>query len=180
MIAPGVARPVAHDRRAARASIGLRDDDQIAIVLVGRLTKVKRAERFVELARELAPRLPSSRFVIVGDGPLRSELEAMAQAVPNLTFAGWRADMSEVYAACDLIVLTSDNEGMPVVLIEAGMQGVPAVATDVGAVREVVADGISGYIVPAGDAACSRCRSGETRWGSRPSCSDGSLGSRSC
>ena len=60
--------------------------------------------------------------------------------------------MAEVYAASDLIVLTSDNEGMPVALIEAAMQGVPAVATDVGAVRQVVADGVSGVVVPVGDA----------------------------
>ena len=51
---------------------------------------------------------------------------------------GWRADVEKVYAAADLVVLTSDNEGMPVSLIEAGLAGVPAVATNVGSVAEVV------------------------------------------
>jgi glycosyltransferase involved in cell wall biosynthesis len=151
VVAPGVARPPQQDRAAARASIGLHGDE-LGVVFVGRLTKIKRPERFVELARTLADRLPNARFVIVGDGPLRAELEAGASDVGNLTFAGWRGDMAEVYAASDLIVLTSDNEGMPVALIEAAMQGVPAIATDVGAVRQVVADGVSGVVVPVGDA----------------------------
>jgi glycosyltransferase involved in cell wall biosynthesis len=64
--------------------------------------------------------------------------------------------MSQVYAASDLVVLTSDNEGMPVALIEAAMQGVPAVSTDVGAVRQVVDDGTSGMLTAVGDAEALR------------------------
>jgi glycosyltransferase involved in cell wall biosynthesis len=67
-------------------------------------------------------------------------------------FLGQQADLSLVFHAVDAVVLTSDSEGVPGVLIEAGLSGLPAVATDVGYVRDVVAPGVTGEVVPAGDA----------------------------
>jgi glycosyltransferase involved in cell wall biosynthesis len=121
------------------------------VIFVGRLTKIKRTERFVDLAKRLLSEGIEARFVVVGDGPERNQLELRAQGIAQIAFVGWRSDMAAVYAAADLVVLTSDNEGMPVALIEAAMQGVPAVATDVGSVREVVLDQTSGYVVAAED-----------------------------
>jgi len=62
-------------------------------------------------------------------------------------FLGWQPDIADLYVASDCVVLTSDSEGMPVTLIEAAMAGVPAVTTDVGSVREVVLDGVTGLVV---------------------------------
>ena len=150
VIAPGVVKPAPIERSAARFELGLQDGHTV-VVFVGRLTAIKRAERFVEVARSLAGE-PDITFAVVGDGPLRAELEAAGVGLDNLVFVGWRSDLAAVYAAADLIVLTSDNEGMPVVLIEAAMQGVPAVSTRVGSVDQVVLDGETGTLVAAGDA----------------------------
>ena len=65
----------------------------------------------------------------------------------SVRFLGWRPDICSLYAAADCAVLTSDSEGMPVTLIEAGMAGVPSVTTDVGSAREVVVDGVTGLVV---------------------------------
>jgi glycosyltransferase involved in cell wall biosynthesis len=155
VVAPGVVDPGEVNRAAARRTLGLADDARV-VSFVGRLTTIKRTERFVALARELQDEVADALFVIIGDGPHREGLEASAADLTNLRFLGWQSDMSQVYAASDLVVLTSDNEGMPVALIEAAMQGVPAVSTDVGAVRQVVDDGTSGMLTAVGDAEALR------------------------
>ncbi len=156
IIAPGVdeGRPIAAaDARAALGLDHLAGDAQL-VVFVGRLTAIKRPERFCELARSLATSHPHVHFAVAGDGALRGELEAAAPT--NVTFLGMCDDITVVMRAADLIVLTSDNEGMPVALIEAAMHGVPAVTTDAGSVRQVVLDGESGVVVPMGDAEALR------------------------
>jgi glycosyltransferase involved in cell wall biosynthesis len=78
----------------------------------------------------------------------------MAAAPPlasHVHFLGWRGDMPALYAGLDLVLLTSDNEGMPTSIIEAMAAGKPVVATDVGGVRSLVADGETGFLVPPRD-----------------------------
>jgi glycosyltransferase involved in cell wall biosynthesis len=145
VVPPGIALPDGPSRAHARTILGLPEDAVVA-VLVARLTTIKRPERFLEVARRLAHRHPDLVFAVVGEGDLLAELQATAGA--NVRFLGWRGDVETVYAASDLAVLTSDNEGMPVSLIEAALCGVPAVATRVGSVGEVVLDGRSGWLVP--------------------------------
>jgi glycosyltransferase involved in cell wall biosynthesis len=142
VIPPGVAlsAPVP-GRPEARAALGL-DPEGPVVAYVARLTKVKRPDRMIEVARMR----PEAMFVVAGDGPLQGEIRSGAP--PNVRFLGWRADIENVYAAADVILLTSDNEGMPVGLIEAALCGVPAVATDVGSTREVVIDGRTGRTLP--------------------------------
>lgn len=128
----------------------------VLVGTVGRLVPVKRVERFIEMAARLSsqPGLEPIRFVVVGDGPQRVSLEIMARRHGldgRLFWTGWEEDLPSVYADLDVAVLTSRNEGTPVSLIEAQAAGVPVVAADVGGVREVVADGTSGWIVPADD-----------------------------
>jgi glycosyltransferase involved in cell wall biosynthesis len=143
VVAPGIALPPMPSRAAARASLGLPADAVVA-VLVARLTAIKRPERFLEIAKRLAAQHPTAVFAVCGEGDLLPSL--VAAAGPNVRFLGWRGDVETVYAAADLVVLTSDNEGMPVSLIEAALCGVPAVATRVGSVAEVVVDGRSGVL----------------------------------
>jgi glycosyltransferase involved in cell wall biosynthesis len=140
---PGIVLPPTPSRAEARAALGLPQDAQIA-VLVARLTGIKRPERFVEVARRLQDRHPDTLFCVVGEGELLAGLQK--DAPPNVRFLGWHADVEVVYAASDLVLLTSDNEGMPVSLIEAALCGVPAVTTHVGSAAEVVLDGTSGWI----------------------------------
>ncbi len=151
VVPPGVRDPFPQDRSTARRALGVEPDETV-VVFVGRLTKIKRAERFVEMSNRL--HRPGLRWLLFGDGPERAGLDERNRALGGaVEFRGWLADVANAYATADLIVLTSDNEGMPVALIEAAMQGVPAVSTDVGAVRMVVLDGTTGSVVPVNDPA---------------------------
>ncbi len=120
--------------------------DTTQILFVGRLGKEKRPELFVKMARELRKTLPDRRlkFRVVGDGPLRPELEELASRyglTPEvLSFDGERSDMSEIYRTADILVLTSKHEGTPNVVLEALSHAVPVVATRVGGVPDILND----------------------------------------
>jgi glycosyltransferase involved in cell wall biosynthesis len=134
-------------RRAARAQWGVGEDEEV-VTLVARLVPIKRVDRFLETAALLRDR-PNARFVVVGDGELRGELQASepARALGDrLVWAGFRRDMADVCFASDVVVLTSDNEGTPVSLIEAQAARTPVVSTNVGGVRSVVLDGETGHL----------------------------------
>lgn len=125
--------------------------DDVLVGYVGRLVAIKRLD--VALRAVAAARAAGTpvRLAVVGDGELRPALERQAAELGiagAVAFLGYRADMPEVAAACDVALLTSDNEGTPVWLVEAAAAGRPAVATDVGGVRDVVADGC-GLLAPA-------------------------------
>lgn len=147
VVPPGLVLPEPPGRAEARRALDLPIDGPV-VVLVARLTPVKRPERFVEVARRLVDRHPHATFAVCGEGDLLKGLRQAASDLGHrLRFLGWRGDVEAVYAAADVVVLTSDNEGMPVSLIEAALSGVPAVATDVGSVREVVEHGVTGLVV---------------------------------
>ncbi len=147
VVPPGLDLGPVPGRLEARAALGLAPDAP-TVGFVGRLVQVKRPDRFAAVARRIAAELPDAQFVVCGDGDERAATERlMAPLADRTRFLGWRADVELVHAACDVSVLTSDNEGMPVSLIEASMAGTPCVATDVGSVREVVLDGVTGAVV---------------------------------
>jgi glycosyltransferase involved in cell wall biosynthesis len=144
-----------HDElhRVFRTSVGL-PDEPLVVSFVGRIVPIKRADRFLAAAWEL--RDTSATFMVVGDGEELAALREseVARALGDrVVFTGYRADIAAVYHASDVVVLTSDNEGTPVSLIEALACGVPVVGTDVGGVRSVVDDGVTGFVVPAPDGA---------------------------
>lgn len=142
------------ERGRLRAELGLNGADKL-VGIVARLVPIKAHEVFLEAAVEVHRRLPNARFVIVGDGERRAELEARAARLglrDRALFLGWRRDMRAVYADLDVVVLSSLNEGSPVALIEAMAAARPVVSTDVGGVGEVVANGQSGILVPSRDA----------------------------
>lgn len=146
VVPPGTTLGPLPDRASARTALGVPGEEPV-VAFVGRLTRIKRPDRLVEVARELRRRVPGVRFVICGNGDASAEVRAAASELP-LRMVGWRSDVETVYAAADLVLLTSDNEGMPVSLIEAGLAGVPVVATRVGSVGEVVEDGVTGLLGP--------------------------------
>lgn len=150
VVPPGLTLPKSRDRSVARASLGI-GTDQPVVAFVGRLTGVKRIDRLLEVARAVSSQYRDCTFIVAGDGEMRGLLER--SGLPNIRLLGWVGDVASVLAASDMIILTSDNEGMPVSLIEAAALGIPAVATDVGSVREVVAHGVTGLVVsPSSDA----------------------------
>lgn len=123
--------------------------------LVARLEAVKSAGTFVRAAALVAAARPDARFVIAGDGPERAEIEALAASLglgERIAFLGWVDPIEPVVAALDVLALTSLSEGFPMVLLEAMTLGKPAVAASVGGVPEIVVDGATGVLFPAGDA----------------------------
>jgi glycosyltransferase involved in cell wall biosynthesis len=128
-------------------------DDDVLLTFVGRLVPIKRVDVLLRAVSRARASGAPVRLAIVGDGELRSELENLARdlaVADNVYFAGYRQDMLPVAAASDLAVLSSDNEGTPVSLIEAGAAGTAGVATRVGGVPDVVTSE-TGVLTPAGD-----------------------------
>jgi glycosyltransferase involved in cell wall biosynthesis len=121
---------------------------------VGRLSPVKGHIHFLRAARLVLDREPAARFLIVGDGPLRSELAAEAARLGidrACVFTGSRTDVRDLIGALDIFVLPSLDEGIPMALLEAMALGKPAVATAVGGVPEILTDRVTGMLVAPGD-----------------------------
>jgi glycosyltransferase involved in cell wall biosynthesis len=111
---------------------------------------------FVEVARRVRERVPEARFVMIGDGELRREVEraaARASLGEHLVLPGWREEIPDLLRAFDVFLLTSRWEGLPKVVPQALISGVPVVATAVDGTREIVDDGVDGYLLPPGDVA---------------------------
>jgi glycosyltransferase involved in cell wall biosynthesis len=140
------------DGAAVRRELGAEAGETV-LVTIGRLVPIKRIDvtlLAVAHARALGARV---RLAVVGAGPLRALLEIQARALglgQSVAFTGARADIAAIAAAADAMILSSDNEGTPVALIEGGAAGRPAVATRVGGVPEVVT-AETGRLVAAGD-----------------------------
>ena len=120
--------------------------------ILGRIVPIKNHRLFLESAAQVAQQESNVRFVIVGDGTLRSEMEGYAQDLgidDRVIFTGWRRDLLRIYADLDLLVVSSNNEGTPVSAIEAMASGCPVVATQVGGLPDVIEDGKTGYLIPA-------------------------------
>ena len=124
----------------------------VRLLFLGHLTATKRPERFVALVEALRRRGLAVEGVLVGDGPLEGALRAAA--TPGVTLLGRRNDIPEQLRAADVLVFPSvpESEGMPGVLIEAGLAALPVVATDCPGVRDVVVDGQTGFVVGVDDA----------------------------
>ena len=109
------------------------------------VTQIKRPDRFLDVVSELQNRGVKIDFFIAGDGEL---LEACRERIVceqlSVQVLGWQSNIEKILAAADVVVLTSDNEGMPLSLIQASMAGIPVVATSVGSVSEVVLDATTG------------------------------------
>lgn len=147
VIPPGVTPNKTPDRSSARTELGLPLDNPV-ILFVGRLTAIKRPDRLIEATTLVLKNKPEVVLAIAGEGDLLEETRRLAEPLgSSVRFLGWHQDVTLLYAAADCAVLTSDNEGMPVTLIEAAFAGVPAVTTDVGSAAEVVLNGVTGFVV---------------------------------
>ena len=141
--------PGAGARARARTALGV-PVDAVVLLFIGALA----SEKGVDVAIEVAAELPTAVLLIVGDGPQRAELEELAsRRMPQRCFfVGSLDDPQPAYWSADVLVFPSLSEAMPAVLIEAGLSGLASVATDVGAIREVIDEGRTGLVVPSGDA----------------------------
>jgi glycosyltransferase involved in cell wall biosynthesis len=138
-IPPGVVAVDVTPKEQAFKNLNLEDDGKPLVGWIARVTGVKNPMR----ALEVADALPDTRFVMVGGGDLLDQVKAAAPA--NVSVIGW-AEAADLFGATDIILSTSENEGMPVALIEAQLAGKPVVATDVGSVSEVILNHETGIV----------------------------------
>ena len=138
-IPPGVVAIDVTPKQQALKNLNLEDDGKPLVGWIARVTGVKNPMR----ALEVADALPDTRFVMAGGGDLLNRVRATAPS--NVNVIGW-AEASDLFGAADIILSTSENEGMPVALIEAQLAGKPVVATDVGSVSEVIANHETGLV----------------------------------
>jgi glycosyltransferase involved in cell wall biosynthesis len=137
--------PNQQQRLDARAALGF-SANELVVAFVGALAQEKRVDHLV---RAVATMAPTTRLLIAGDGPLRGDLETLALRIGcRAHFLGQVSDVRKVYHASDVLALPSRTEGLPGVLIEAGLSGLPVVATRVGMVDDIVEAGSTGELVP--------------------------------
>jgi glycosyltransferase involved in cell wall biosynthesis len=143
---PGLLLAEVPSRSSARNELGLNDDAKYC-AFIGRITQIKRPDRFLDVVAEVKSRGIDIHFIVAGAGELLQYCQdrASAENLP-VTFLGWREDIEVVLAAADFVLLTSDNEGTPLSLIQAGMVGIPVVATNVGSTNEIVVNGVTGLL----------------------------------
>ncbi|MBN7812960.1 glycosyltransferase family 4 protein [Algoriphagus sp. H41] len=150
-------------REEARKILGLTRNDEVLLFL-GNLTAQKRPDKFLQIVQSLAQTRPQLKALLVGDGTLRRELEDQVAysrgresgagmlntgfKPSNVIFSGYQSDVGPFISAADILVLTSDTEGLPGVVLEAAYLEVPTVATEVGGIRECLLDGETGILVP--------------------------------
>jgi lipopolysaccharide/colanic/teichoic acid biosynthesis glycosyltransferase len=141
-------------RGALYRELGLTNGARL-VGIVGRIFPIKNHRLFLEAAARVAAEERSARFIVVGDGALRPEMEAHAQRLgiaDRVTFTGWRRDLPRIYPDLDVLVVSSKNEGTPVSAIEAMAAGCPVVATRVGGLPDLIAEAETGHLVPSEDA----------------------------
>lgn len=143
------------NREPTRQALGY-PPDAIVIGTVSRIAEERKGMTFfAEMAGLLAPRFPRARFLIVGDGPTRAELERRLEALnvrERTSITGWRTDIPDLLAAMDIFVMPALVEGGPTTVLEAMAMAKPTVSTRVGMVPEVMEHGRSGLIVEPGNA----------------------------
>jgi glycosyltransferase involved in cell wall biosynthesis len=137
----------------------------LIVLTTGRLAPEKGLEYLIEAASLLRCSRPAFRFVLAGDGPLRAQLEGLAESLGvsrRVEFLGYREDIPDLLAACDLVVLPSLREGLSIALLEAMAAGKPIVTTQIGSNMAVASQADMALLVPPGDpqvlcAAILRC-----------------------
>jgi glycosyltransferase involved in cell wall biosynthesis len=138
IIYPGVSTPVKLDSQIIRRKYGI-PQESIVVGWMGRFESIKAPFRVLELAEHF----PKMVFLMAGSGSLFETVKSMAPS--NLILPGW-SDANEIWSISDIALLTSENEALPIALIEAGLNGIPSVAEHVGSVSEVVLDEQTGYL----------------------------------
>ncbi|MBI5374036.1 MAG: glycosyltransferase family 4 protein [Candidatus Schekmanbacteria bacterium] len=144
-----IALQVTDDRFATRKKLGV-NDSELLISQMGRMTPQKGFHYFIEAAGLLSKKHGNLKWLFVGDGPLRGELEALCSKKgisERCIFTGFREDVGNLISASDIFVSSSLSEGFPITLIEASYMGKPVVATRVSGVPEFIEDSVNGILV---------------------------------
>jgi glycosyltransferase involved in cell wall biosynthesis len=144
-IEPGFNAPRKYTRKIARETLGL-DEDKFLIGYIGRLEPIKRPDLLMDIVSKVSKMRPEISFVVAGGGSLEGIFTQSDNSLP-LRYLGWVVDVGMFYSAMDLMVLTSDNEGTPLTIIEAGMIGVPTLSRAIGGVTSLIQHDVTGFLV---------------------------------
>jgi glycosyltransferase involved in cell wall biosynthesis len=146
LMPPGLEIGRLPNKKHSQESYGL-STAALQCAFIGRVTQIKRPDRFLDVVTEIKKRQIDLDFFIAGDGELLEECREriITEGLP-VKVLGWQSNIERVLSAADIVVLTSDNEGTPLSLIQAGMAGLPVVSTNVGSVPDVVLDNATGLI----------------------------------
>jgi len=146
LMPPGLAIGDLPSKNEALIFFGL-NNERLQCGFIGRVTQIKRPDRFLDVVSEVKKRNINLDFFIAGDGELLEGCREriIAENLP-VKVLGWQSNIEKVLSVADIVVLTSDNEGTPLSLIQAGMAGLPVVTTNVGSAPEIVLDTVTGLV----------------------------------
>jgi glycosyltransferase involved in cell wall biosynthesis len=133
----------------ARKNVGI-PEDAFVLLFLGNFTKQKRPDRFLDIIKSVKASIPNIHGLMVGDGPLRSAVNEQISTFSlenNITCVGYKKDVRPWIAMSDVLLLTSDTEGMPGVILEAAAMKKITISTDVGGVMEFIKHGENGYFI---------------------------------
>ncbi len=151
-IDPGKFSRQTDEKRSIRKEFKLGKCQLVGII--ARINIQKSHQYFLEAVSYIVKIMPQVKFLIVGDGPLKADMEKLAKKLGIdswVIFTGYRTDISQIISELDIIVLSSLTEGLPVVFLEAMAMSKPVVSFNVGGVSELVIDGQTGILVPLKD-----------------------------
>ncbi len=150
---PAVLAPDGSSRAQVRQELSTPEDAPV-VVFLGSLAPEKRLDRFFRTAKKASEAHDNLHVWVIGEGPERERAERFAEEA-NMSgrtrFLGLREDIARLLRASDLLLLTSDTEGIPGVILEAAFVGVPSVATNVGGVSECIRHGVTGLLAAVDD-----------------------------
>ena len=145
--------PTRYDGAAVRAEWGIPPSAPL-VGTVAVFREQKRLDLWIGVARQIKEAIPDVHFLLVGDGPLRAEMEAQIRSkglASSVQLVGLQDETRPYFAAFDAYLMTSDFEGLPIALLEAMSMAAPVIVTAVGGIPEVVSSGVSGMLREAGD-----------------------------
>ncbi len=143
---PGLEIGLLPNKIESKQSFGL-TTSVLQCAFIGRVTQIKRPDRFLDVVSVMKKRKVNLEFFMVGDGELLDScLERIVQEDLPVKILGWQNEIERVLSAADIVILTSDNEGTPLSLIQAGMADLPVVTTNVGSIPEIVLDAVTGIV----------------------------------
>jgi len=147
-ITPGVAKPPSMGVGSDKLRESALKDSRPVVAFIGRLAPIKRPDRFLRIVEELTSRNVKCDFIMYGEGELFSEVQKqIIEREIRVNLFPFEPDIYQIFSNVDILLMTSDNEGTPLTVMESSFAGVPCVGTDVGSMKEIVKDGVNGFLV---------------------------------
>lgn len=149
VINPGFDFEPRMDQKRSRKKFGI-DEEMFVVGFVSRLVKVKRIDRLINVIEQVIKEKSNIQFVVAGHGNLFQEIKVIeSKSNGKVKLLGWVNDIENLISSFDVLILTSDNEGTPLILMQAQISGIPVVSTDVGSVKDIMLNNSTGFLVNA-------------------------------